>query len=65
MLKRIRGLCAEAILVFVFMFGLILCMCETSNIEKQVYVTLAGTVLMITTVLYSLLKEWRKPWQMN
>lgn len=64
-MKRIKKTVTEVMLVVVFVCGLILCMCETSNFTTQVYVSLAGVALMVIVVLACILKEWRETWQMN
>lgn len=53
----------EATKVVVFMAGLVLCMCETSDFANQIYVSLAGVALMIIAVLPTIFRDWRASWR--
>ena len=61
-MKSIKAV-AEGTKVIAFMFGLILCMCETSDSTQQIYVSLAGVALMIIAVLPTILRDWRATWR--
>lgn len=62
-MKRIVEVVVAVIKVHLFMFGLVMCMCETSDFNQQIYVSLAGMTLMLIIVLPVLFRDWRETWR--